>query len=54
MTCAPADGIFASNIIGLDLRGIQIQFQDPKQDYYGQCLNLCNVTDQGLPDDVKC
>jgi hypothetical protein len=26
MTCAPADGIFASNIIGFDLRSIQIQF----------------------------
>jgi polygalacturonase len=54
MPDARVDGIFALNINGFDLNHIQIQFQEPKQDYYGQCMNLNNITQQSTPIDVVC
>lgn len=53
MAWAPVDGLFAMDINGLSLQNITIEFEDPKQAYYGQCLNLTHVT-QLTENDVAC
>jgi polygalacturonase len=54
MSWARVDGIFASNINGFNLRHIQIKFREPGQNYYGQCLNLSNITQYSGPIDIEC
>ena len=50
---ASVDGLFARDIKGLSLRSVTIEFEDPKQSYYGQCLNLADVT-QVVQQGVDC
>ncbi|CAF3365749.1 unnamed protein product [Rotaria socialis] len=50
---ALVDGIFAQDINGLSLENIFIEFKAPKQKYYGQCLNLNNIT-QKVESNIQC
>lgn len=53
MTAAQVDGIFALDIDEFYLENIDIEFKQPKQTYYGQCLNLSNIT-QLVKNNIKC
>jgi polygalacturonase len=53
MPSAKVDGIFAMDIDGFYLENITIQFNQPKQYYYGQCLNFSNVT-QIVKTNIQC
>ena len=53
MAYAKVDGIFAMDIDGFELRNLTIQFKQPKQDYYGQCLNFSEITNL-VKDNVQC
>jgi polygalacturonase len=53
MAWAKVDGIFAMDIDGFYLQNLTIQFNQPKQDYYGQCLNVSEVT-HFVKTDVQC
>jgi len=53
MPWAKVDGIFAIDINGFYLENITIQYNQPKQDYYGQCLNFSNIT-QMIKTNIQC
>jgi polygalacturonase len=53
MAWAKVDGIFAMDINGFYLDHINIEFKQPKQYYYGECLNITNVT-QMIKTDIQC
>ncbi|CAF2797429.1 unnamed protein product [Rotaria sp. Silwood2] len=53
MSWAEVDGIFALDINEFYLQDINIEFNQPKQYYYGQCLNLSNIT-QMVKVNVQC
>ena len=53
MDWAPVDGIFAMDIQGFSLQQVTVEFQAPKQSYYGECWNFSNVT-QMTQFDVQC
>ena len=53
MAWAKVDGIFAMDIDGLNLQNLTIEFQQPKQDYYGQCLNFSEITNL-VKNNVQC
>ncbi|CAF1277958.1 unnamed protein product [Rotaria sp. Silwood1] len=53
MSWAKVDGIFALDINEFYLQDINIEFKEPKQYYYGQCLNFSNIT-QMVKVNVQC
>ncbi len=53
MAWAKVDGIFAMDIDGFYLQNITIQFNQPKRDYYGQCLNFSDITHL-IKTDIQC
>ncbi|CAF1415841.1 unnamed protein product [Adineta steineri] len=53
MAWAKVDGIFAMDIDKFYLQDINIDYQQPKQSYYGQCLNLSNIT-QMVQNNIQC
>lgn len=53
MAWSKVDGIFAMDINEFYLENITIQFKQPKQYYYGECLNLSNIT-QLIKTNIQC
>ena len=53
MIPAKVDGIFAMNIDGFYVENITIQYNQPKEDYHGNCLNFSNIT-QLLKTNIQC
>jgi polygalacturonase len=53
MGWAKVDGIFATDINGFYLENINITFAQPKQYYYGQCLNFSDIT-QLVKTNIQC
>ncbi|CAF1376963.1 unnamed protein product [Adineta steineri] len=53
MAWAKVDGIFAMDIDKFYLLDINISYAQPKQSYYGQCLNISNIT-QMVQNNVQC
>ncbi|CAF1196638.1 unnamed protein product [Adineta ricciae] len=53
MSRANVDGLFAMDTNGLYLENIEIEYVEPKQYYYGQCLNISNVT-QLIETNIQC
>ncbi len=53
MAWAKVDGIFAMDIDGFYLQNLTIQFNQPKRDYYGQCLNFSDIIHL-IKTDIQC
>ena len=50
---AKVDGLFAMDMNIFNVNNFSIDFQQPKQDYYGQCLNLTNITNF-IRENIQC